>query len=317
MPNPTHPLFRGFVEPWMTRYRPDAFVEGVASWTATAILIVAFLVVYRSGAIPRFWVWFTGVFAVLSLGPFLIVGGDPTYIPGPWAILRFVPAIGMVRAPTRFAVMATLGVALVLAHVLATSRLGRRRGLALVGIGLLLGIETMGPPRRLFPAALPASYRVVAEDRCDVVVLRLPTGIKDGTRERGRFNTETQFRQVFHGKRLLGGYLSRLSDDIVSTYESHPTVRGLMDLSEGKALSKELRAEAIRGAAPLTRETRIGFIVINRRETSQDLRDFVQEAFRPEVLHKALPLVISVPFGDSCTNGECGHLPGCPHQKLR
>lgn len=317
MPNPTHPLFREIVEPWMTRQRADAFIEGVASFTVAAILIVALLTAYRQAIMPRFWLVFTAFFTALALGPFVLIGGEPTYVPGPWAVLRFLPGIGMVRSPSRFAALATLGIALLLAHAVATARLGRARAAAIATIALLLGLETIAPPRRLFPALLPERYKVVADDRCDVAVLRLPTGIKDGTRQRGHFSSETQFRQVFHGKRLLGGYLSRLSDDTVEAYEGNPTIRALLDLSEGKTISAEARKEAVAGAAALSRLVGVGFIAVNKEEASQDLRDFVQEAFLPRVIHKAWPFAIYIPFGDRCAQGECGHRPGCPHREFR
>jgi hypothetical protein len=316
LPNPTHPWFREFIEPWMTTERPDAFVEGVASLTVSAILVGFLLLAYGRSSLPKFWLVFTVFFATLAAGPFVHVGGESTYIPGPWALLRFVPAIGMVRSPTRFAVMAILGVSLLLAFALATARLGRFRIPVLAGAGLLMGLETMGLPRRTFPVALPQAYQVVADDRCDVVVLRLPTGIKDGTRQRGRFNSRTQFRQVFHGKRLLGGYLSRLSDETVSDYEHHPTISALLDLSEGKTLSADERREGIRKAPTLARRVGIGFVVVNRAEASQELRDFVQEAFYPRPINKVWPLTISIPFGETCENGDCGHRLGCPHRPI-
>jgi hypothetical protein len=316
LPNPTHPWFREFIEPWMTTERADAFVEGVASITVSAILVGFVLLAYFKSSLPKFWVIFTVIFAALAAGPFIHVSGASTYIPGPWAILRFVPGIGMVRTPTRFAVMTTLGVSLLLAFALATARLGRFRKAVFVGVGFLLGLETMGLPRRTFPAVLPNAYQVVADDRCDVAMLRLPTGIKDGTRQRGRFSSQTQFRQVFHGKRLLGGYLSRLSDETVSDYEHHPTISALLDLSEGKALSPEMRLQGIREAPSLARRVGIGFVVVNRAEASQDLRDFVQEAFYPKPINKVWPFTISIPFGETCANGDCGHRPGCPHRPV-
>ncbi len=314
LPNPTHPSLREFIEPWMTQQRADAFVEGVASWTLTAIVIGFVLLAYRQGSVPRFWLVFTLFFTALALGPFVFFDGVPTYIPGPWALFRYLPGIGMVRTPSRFAALATLGVALAFAHLLATARLGRHRALVLGGIGIAMGIEMIGPPRRLFEVPMPKQYLAIAEDRCDVVVLRLPTGIKDGTRQRGRFSSRTQFSQVFHGKRLLGGYLSRLSDETVAQYENHPTVHALLDLSEGKALSVEARQQAVAGARDLSRKVGLGFIAVNRAEASADLREFVQDAFEPSVVEKRWPFTVFVPFGETCASGECGHLPGCPRR---
>lgn len=314
MPNPTHPLVRGMLEPWMARERADAFVEGVASLTVTGVLVLLGLVLFRRGAAPRFWVLCAAVFGVLALGPFIVVGGIDTHVPGPWALLRYVPGIGMVRSPTRFAVMAILGFAVVFAHVLATSQLGRKRGLAIAAMGLLIGAETMAMERRVFKAALPERYQIVAQDRCDVVVLRLPTGIKDGTRQRGRFNSEDQFRQALHGKRLVGGYLSRIDDDVIAAYEQHPTLRALLDLSEGKSLDAQTRDRALREARGLSIQMGLGFIAVNKAEASQELRDFVHAAFEPRTIHKAWPFAISIPFGEACAKGECGHSPGCRHR---
>ncbi len=314
MPNPTHPLVRGILEPWMARERADAFVEGVASFGVMAILILIALVIFRRGTAPRFWVACTAFFAALALGPFIVVGGIDTHVPGPWALLRYLPGIGMVRSPTRFAVMAMLGFALILAHVLATAKFTRYRTAILAGLSLLIGAEVLSPSRRMFPAQLPERYRIVAQDRCDVVVLHLPTGIKDGTRQRGRFSSEVQFRQALHGKRLVGGYLSRIDDDGIAAYEGHPTLRALLDLSEGKSIDAETRDRALREARGLSVEPGIGFIAVNKAEASQELRDFVHAAFEPRTIHKAWPYAISIPFGESCADGACGHAPGCPHR---
>jgi hypothetical protein len=313
MPNPTHPVVRDFVEPWMTRARGDAFIENVAS--ITVALMAALLGLHLAGgSAPRFWVAFAAFFAALSIGPFLTIGGHATYVPGPWAVLRFLPGIGMVRSPSRFAVLVILGLAMCLAHLAASAPLRRLRLPAFAVVATFIGIESLAFPRRLFATALPERYRVVAEDRCDVAVLRLPVGITDGTRQRGRFSTETPFRQVFHGKRLLGGYLSRLDDDVVDRYEAHPTIRALMDLSEGKAVVGERRRAAAVAAESLTREIGIGFVAISKKDASQDLRDFAQEAFRPRVVHKSWPFVILVPFGhEPCPGKHCGHVSTCPH----
>jgi hypothetical protein len=311
MPNPTNPLLRDFIEPWMTQERPDAFVEGVASLSLFAILIGCWLR-GRGGILSRFWLGFTALFASLALGPFILAAGTATYVPGPWALLRYVPGIGMARSPTRFAVLATLGSAMVFARLLATAALGRHRRIVLGAIASILSLELLLPPRRIFATAMPEMYEIVAQDGCDVVVLRLPMGIKDGTRQRGYFSSSTQFNQIFHAKRLLGGYISRLSDETVAAYENDPTVRVLLDLSEGRPISAEARKAALAGAEAMSRRVGIGFIALNKQETSQELRDFVHEAFRPRVVSKSWPFVIYVPFGEECGDGKCGHRDSCP-----
>ncbi len=60
-------------------------------------------------------------FALLALGPFIQVAGLNTHIPTPWALLRYVPIVGLARSPSRFAVIVIMGVstlfALALVHI--------------------------------------------------------------------------------------------------------------------------------------------------------------------------------------------------------
>ena len=126
---------------------------------ALGVIVVA---AWRAGYRPRVgWVWLTAGFAALSLGPFVNVAGLNTFIPGPWALLRYVPIIDAARTPTRFSVVVALGVAVLFAGSLAA--LGRRYPLtgapitAIVGLCLLF--ELWPAPRTLYSATMPSVYR--------------------------------------------------------------------------------------------------------------------------------------------------------------
>ena len=58
------------------------------------------------------------VFGLLALGPFIHVAGINTYVPGPWALLRYVPLVGLVHTPARFSIVLMLAVAVVVADAL-------------------------------------------------------------------------------------------------------------------------------------------------------------------------------------------------------
>jgi hypothetical protein len=63
----------------------------------------------------------------------------------------------------------------------------------------------------------------------------------------------------------------------------------------------------------MSRRIGLGFIALNKEQTTQDLRDFLHEAFRPRVIQKTWPFVIYVPFGEEpCADGRCGHRTQCP-----
>ena len=163
----------------------------------------------------RRWLWMPIVFALLALGPFVHVAGINTYIPGPWALLRYVPIVGLARSPSRFGVLVSLGVALLFALALTAigERWPQRRRL------VLALVTVAAAPRALARAATavrgyePGRLRSRSPPihGTDIRVLSLPMGVRDGTSSIGDFNPLTQYQQTIHGKRLVGGYLSRVT----------------------------------------------------------------------------------------------------------
>ena len=124
---------------------------------------------------------FTIGFALLALGPFVYVGGVNTHIPGPWALLRYVPVVGLARMPSRFAIVATIGIAVLLAGGLAAVGAKwphRRRQLGAVA-GLLLIFELWPAPRTLYSAQISPVFDRIAADTRELRVLSLPFGVRD------------------------------------------------------------------------------------------------------------------------------------------
>jgi hypothetical protein len=212
VPNPNHALFGAPYRAWLEGL-PNGLIENVASVPIVALMVILWAVWRRGYRPPLEWAIICAVFAALALGPFVRVGGVNTYIPGPWALLRYVPLVGAARTPARFAVVLMLGLSVLFASALAhtASAHPERRRLVLGVVGLLLLFELVPAPRTLYSAELPEVYRIVASDPRDVRVLNLPFGIRDGESSLGNFSAASQFYQTFHEKRLVGGYLSRIS----------------------------------------------------------------------------------------------------------
>ena len=85
------------------------------------------------------WLVFTGVFAWLALGPFVTVAQQLTYIPTPWALLRYLPIIGAARTPTRLTIVVMLGLSMLLAMAVQHLRSrSRHPHLLVAAIGALL-----------------------------------------------------------------------------------------------------------------------------------------------------------------------------------
>jgi hypothetical protein len=278
-PNPNHPLVPDSVTAWVTGL-PNGYLENVASIpiVVLATLLTAWWAGWRAS---RWWLTLTIAFALLALGPFVRVAGFNTSIPGPWALVRYVPIVGLARTPARFAAVMTLGLAILFASALAwygrTRPHDRCRMLLMVAV--LLAFELLPAPLILHSAAVPAIYTRVADAPAHVTLIELPFGVRDGTSSLGNFSGRTQFFQTAHGKTILGGYLSRVPAQRFADMRSDAVIGALMTLSEHRTISPERREALTQGAAGFIRSNKIGFVVIDRARASDELRDIAIRAF--------------------------------------
>ncbi len=314
LPNPNHPLAPDAIAAWLAQ-RPNAYLENVASVPLLAVAILA--LAWRTGWRPsRWWPAFTIVFGLLALGPFVQVAGINTYVPGPWALLRYVPLVGLAHTPARFSVVMMLGLAVLFA--LALTWIGRkhprvRRGLLSV-ITALLVFELLPAPVPLHSAAIPRIYRHVAEAPAGTRVLELPFGVRDGTSSAGNFTARSQFFQTFHGKQLIGGYLSRVSHVRVAEMRRDLMLDALMRLSEGEAVSPERDARLVKAAPEFIKRANVAFVVIDRERTPAALREFALRALRLQHVETDGELELyrpstHAPYGDDAAPTEVARLP--------
>ena len=280
VPNPNHPLAPAALSEWLGRGSPNA-IEEVASLSLVGLLLL--VAAWRVGArLPKFWIAITAGFALLALGPFISVAHINTYIPTPWAVLRYVPLVGAARIPARMDVVVMLGFAVLVASSLValTSRFPAKRRLILCAAGVAIAFELFPAPRRLYSAEIPKVYEIVANDPRPVRVLRLPTGIKDGLSNIGNFGPQAQYYQTFHHKGLIGGYLSRVDPSSKQFYRRLPMMSALMQLSEGRQLEAWQVELAKRNADNFLQRSRIGYVVWRNSAISPELRTFAIDVLR-------------------------------------
>jgi hypothetical protein len=300
LPNPNHVLWGAAMRARLIAWTgtENAMPEAVGSLSLVALAVMA-VAAWRFGWRPsRQRVGITLFFVLLSLGPFVYVAGVNTQIPMPWSVLRYVPILGLVRSPGRFAVIASLGVALMLAQALA--HLGRqyptRRRALLAVVGMLLAIELVPGPRTLYSAGIPALYETIARDpRPDVRVLELPVGLRDGTSSMGNFSARTQYFQTAHGKAIVGGYLSRVSPRRRLDATRAPVMNALCTLSEGHDLSADQNAAARGRVDAFLRRTRLGYVVVDETRASPALVEFATDLFGLTLVSREGPMALYVP----------------------
>lgn len=286
VPNPNHAWFGDSTHDWLLPPQGDAFPEFIGSFSIVAAALI--LIGMWLHAVPALWVGFTALFAALSLGPFVHVAGVNTYMPGPWAFLRYVPIVGMARSPARFAIVATLGLSLLAAFAFEAVR--RRwpsaAWRALPVVAALLAFELVPAPRPLYSAAVPEVYRMIAtmDDEAGRL-LELPTGIRDGTSSIGNFSPSSEFFQTHHRRPLIGGYLSRVSGWRKRANSRVPMLRALFMLSEGRMPTVESLEEARRSREAFLRRGCVRYVIINKRHASPDLQRFAIDALRLQKLY--------------------------------
>jgi hypothetical protein len=278
LPNPNHPLAPKAFAQWLSS-RPDGYLEAVGSISlvALAVCVAAWYAKWR----PQRWlVGMTVFFGLLSLGPFIAIAGTSTYVPTPWALLRYVPIVTLARTPARFAVVLALLLALLFASALTALRRTSQRRAVVAIVGIALAFELLPAPRRLYSAEIPPLYRHVQQAPSDAKVLELPFGIRDGTMSVGNFTARTQFYQTAHARTVMGGYLSRVSAQRVKELEANPVLYALAILSERQSVSEPLRDVLMADGVRFLRDEGIAFVIIDQTHTPQALRSLAVDAFQ-------------------------------------
>ena len=279
LPNPNHPLAPEAISLWLTK-RPQAYIENVASLSYVALGIL--LLAWRAGWRPtRWWVGLCVAFGLLALGPFVHIAGLNTYVPGPWALLRYVPVVGLVHTPARFAIPFTLCFAIIVGDALRdlSRRHPQQRTALLCAAGILLAAELLPAPLTLYSAEIPPLYQQVAAAPPSTVLLEIPTGVRDGVSNLGDFTARTEFNQTSHGKTVIGGFLSRVPRRRVEDVLASPVNRALAILSEKRTLTADEEAALLQQGPTFIREKRIGFVVVDRTRTSSAFEALVVKAF--------------------------------------
>jgi hypothetical protein len=296
MPNPNHALVPGAFTTFIETRR-NGYVENVGSLSLVALVTMAVAFRRCRWRPSPGWTCLGVVFALMAAGPFVHAAGFNTHVPGPWALLRYVPLVGLARTPTRLWIVVMLVLAALFALALRslTEREARRRAMILTVVGLALLFELLPTQRVLALATVPRIYERIASDPRDVRVVGLPFGIRDGASSVGNFSALSQFYQTYHEKRLIGGYLSRVSKRRVAALRRFPVLDALLVLSEGRSLDEATRQLALERAGRFVETASIGYVVIDTAHASSSLIEFAIEAFDLEKIDEEGPLWLYQP----------------------
>lgn len=296
VPNPNLAWLTGSWRGWLDGL-PNGYAENVASLPLVSLGVMLIAVVWYRFRPGRLWSGLAICLAAIALGPFVRIGGIDTHIPGPWALLRYVPILTATRTPTRYVIPLMMVFAVLFAMALArvTSRSRRFRPLILTAVGIALCVELSPYPRGLYAAHVPDVFRIIAADPRDVTVLNLPFGLRSGEWSQGNFTAATQFYQTVHQKRLIGGYLSRITEPELARQRQFITVRRLIRLSQGEQLSQRDLDEVKARAGIFIGQARLGYVVVNTATTPPALHRLATEAYGLRQIAESDGFILYVP----------------------
>jgi hypothetical protein len=174
------------------------------------------------------------VFAMLSFGAAIKIPGRSAAIPMPTAVLAELPILRQARAPGRHVVLAALGVSILAAA--GWQRVPRRGWRAALLFAMAFEFWPAVP---LFNVHVDEIYYRLASEPGRFGILDVPAGMRDGTRVLGQADSSHLLAQTVHHKPIVGGMVSRLSNDTWKAASSAPLVRTLLDRSDPSPATPE------------------------------------------------------------------------------
>lgn len=249
LPSQLHPLtpdlLRGVVHGAYTDVEHTVF-PGWSTWLL-ALLGFARIRARKDPLVP--WALLALIGIALSLGPFLRVGGQK--IPMPWMaydVVDWVPIVRNARAPSRFACIAILGLAVASAIglELVLDRL-KARWARILSVAPLVVVAL-----EFFPAPFPMHELPPCQAEAtlarakDGVLLSLPLGGRSAYDAWGIFDSDALYLQTVHQKPIFGGMVARIAPERMKEAAEAPLVRELVALQEDRVPEAPLAAEDAR-----------------------------------------------------------------------
>lgn len=260
VPSHLHPLFGSLETLFHYPYMNFMYL----GFTAIVLGILALWQVKPA----RMWgIWFA-IFAFLTLGPTLRVNGAEFDLPMPFDVLLEIPFIKGNRYPSRWSVMLTLtlailvgyGVAWILENAFKRSNVSRtqffrsfQRYLLPAGICFLLLFEHLSIPLPLSNLRAPEIYSQIANEPGNWTVMEVPLAWRNGFRVTGSYRSGSQgpidrifmyaqFYQATQQHPILNGNTSRNPELKFQYFAETPVLNSLVAIQQGHAIDDATRA---------------------------------------------------------------------------
>lgn len=242
VPSHLHPILGGLEAQFNFAYTNFAYLGFVA-------LALALVALWR---VPRARVWgiFSAIFLLISLGPELRVNGARFDLPMPFDLLLEIPFVKGNRYPSRWSVMVTLALAMLVGYGVAwwlgivskwqkVSKGHWRLPTAYCLLLTVLLFEHLAVPLPLSDMRIPDVYHTIARDAGDFTVLEIPLAWRNGYRMTGTLDQAMMFAQWYqtaHRRPILGGNTSRNPELKFQYFTESPVIQSLIAVETGHPL---------------------------------------------------------------------------------
>ncbi|PIU09542.1 hypothetical protein COT30_03790 [Candidatus Micrarchaeota archaeon CG08_land_8_20_14_0_20_49_17] len=227
LPSYYSPIFGDAVRPIYAYISVPVNIMEQVVFPGYSVLLLAYFAWRSGGKDARFWLMFASAFAILSLGGILIIANIPFPVPLPNLILELlIPFYSIIRVPSRFALLMMLSLAAVCALVLKTLKFQDSRWGALLLFLLLILIEYYPATLQFSSMAMPQIFQALANERGSAV-LAVPTGMIDAM-----IGIKQLYYQTAHGLPMVGGYLSRSTNNTYQFINANPAISQLAGITD-------------------------------------------------------------------------------------
>jgi hypothetical protein len=273
--NPFNVWWGATVRGWYSSVRIDQ-VEG-CGWIPLAglVLAAAAIRVCWSEPVVRCWAFIGASFLVWALGPWLVVLGWRTPLVLPAILLRYVPIVANARMPGRAMILVYLAIAQISAFGLVALMRDDRRRLAAWALAALIAMDCAPAWPPFYHPRVPATYHAMHGP--PGAICELPLGLRDGFGEVGTFDASVLLYQTVHQRPILGGFVARLSPDVVRTYRASPMLSTFVRLSSNGRENDSAVDSPLASPADLT-PLGVAYVVLDTRAAKPQLLSYVRSA---------------------------------------
>ena len=223
VPSRYHPLWGEQAFGWTWQLAGNMSYVPFLGFTTLVLSVIGTVGAWRKA---RFWTLAALFYAVLALGPYLIVNGRLTTIPLPYALIEEWLIVEVIRHPERLNVMLSIPMAILVglgATVLFSKpRLLAHRNLVTAGLCLLIGLEYIIS----FPTlelSTPEWYAKLAQESGEFAILDIPMHM------RFIYDKQYMYYQATHNRPIIEGHVSRPPREAFDFIESIPILQSIRE----------------------------------------------------------------------------------------